>query len=192
MIFGRLRSVFAEDADHTALDFDVPGRNDDGVHLAIGRLEADLAARFAVEALERGVGAANEGDDDFTGIGDLGLLDDDVIAVQDVVLNHGVALHLKHIAIAAIGEIAEREGFAVLDGFHGTAGSDAPGQRKLDGLAVSHLLADRLGQLVNFDRAALVIAAADEAFFSRVLMCLWTVASECSRIERAISSKLGE
>src|SRR5438105_4583668 len=75
----------ADDPDDLALDLHVPGV--DGLHLAVGGLQPDAIA-LLIEALEgRGV-VLEDGDHDLpVACGLLGL-DDDVIAVVDVVLDH--------------------------------------------------------------------------------------------------------
>src|SRR5579863_10252694 len=93
--------VFSEDAHDAALDADIGRGNDDGGHLRVGRLQADLAAGLAIETLYGGFVLADQRHDDFTGVRNLSLLDDDVIAVKDVVVAHGFALHLEDERILA-------------------------------------------------------------------------------------------
>src|SRR3989304_2261947 len=64
--------------------------------------------RVADEALERGLFPAHQRHHDVLVIGVLGLLADDVVAVEDVVLHHGFALHLQDKNILRAGEVAER------------------------------------------------------------------------------------
>src|SRR5712692_6402436 len=155
-------SIFAQDANDPALDFHLGGRDDDCLHLGVSWLEADLAAGLAVEALEDRFAAADQRDDDFAGIGHLGLLDHNKVAIEDVVFHHRIALHLQNEGVAPAGEITERNRLAVFDGLERLACGDAAGQRQLDCLALDHLLADRLGELHHLNRTALVVAAADE------------------------------
>ena len=54
--------VTAEHADHDALDLAAVGFDDAGLHVLVGRLEADLGA-LAVEALEGGFAGVEERDD---------------------------------------------------------------------------------------------------------------------------------
>jgi hypothetical protein len=157
------KSVFSEDADDAALDLYFGGGQDDGLHLRVGGLETDFSAGFAVEALEGGLFAADQGDDDFAGIRDLSLLDDDVVAVEDVVVAHGIALDLKDEAVLATGEVAEGDGFAVFDGFERAAGGDPAGEGQLDDVALENLFTDGPWELRDFDGTALIVAAADEA-----------------------------
>src|SRR5579859_1323653 len=121
--------VLAEDADDAALDFHVGGGGDDGSHLRIGGLEANLAGGLAVETLKRGFVVADKSDDDFTRVGDLRLLDDDVIAIENVILVHRVTLHLQDECVLSAAEISERNCLAILDGFERAAGGDAANER---------------------------------------------------------------
>ena len=92
---GNTLSVFAEDADDAALDFDVAGGNHDGSHFGVGGLQADFAGAFAIEALQSCLFPAHESDDDVAGIGNLRLFANDEIAIHDVILDHGIAFDLK-------------------------------------------------------------------------------------------------
>ena len=58
-------AVTAEDAEDAALDGHLRSGHEDGFHLDMGRLEADLRA-FEVEAFEGSLRAAHEGDDDLS------------------------------------------------------------------------------------------------------------------------------
>lgn len=158
-------SIFAEDADDSALDFYIGGGKNDGCHLRIGGLEANLSGGLAVEALERGFFIADKSDDDFTGVGDLRLLNDDVIAIENMIFVHRVAFDLQDECVLPAAEIGERNGFAILDGFKRTACGDASNKRQADGVALDDLIANGFGQLRNFDGAALIVTAADEALF---------------------------
>ncbi len=132
--------------------------------MRIGWLQADFAGAFAVEALERGFIAAYQGDYDVARIYDVGLLHDDEVAVEDVIVAHGFAFNLQDEIILAAGEIGERERFAIFDGFDRAAGSDAAEKRQIGGAAGDDCLGNGFHELRNFDRAALVVSAADEAF----------------------------
>src|SRR5208337_710443 len=61
--------------------------------------------------------------------------------------------------------ITQGNGLAFLDGFERAAGGDAANQRKLLDAALNDLFLHGLRQLHDFDRAALVITAPDEALF---------------------------
>ena len=71
--------VFAEDAQDFALDADVCCGGVDGGHLAVGGLESDHGA-LAVEALESGVCAVDEGDDDLAFAGGAGSFHEHIIS----------------------------------------------------------------------------------------------------------------
>ena len=66
--------VSAQHAENPALDGDLGGFDEDGLHLDVRRLQADLGA-FVVEALEGGFGPVHQSDDDLPlagGAGDPG------------------------------------------------------------------------------------------------------------------------
>src|SRR5277367_5810564 len=50
--------IFAKNADNSALNLQIAGRDEDQGHFGIGRLQADLAGRFAIKALQRGFAVA--------------------------------------------------------------------------------------------------------------------------------------
>ena len=131
MLCGKVLCVFTEDAENFALDADVGGGGIDGGHLGVGGLQADHAA-FAVEALEGGVGAVDEGDDDLAFAGGAGALDQDVVAGDDVLVAHGVAAHLEGEDLAVADDVRERDAFGGFDGFDGLAGGDAAHERAGD------------------------------------------------------------
>src|SRR5438128_5701477 len=90
--FVRRFLTFAQDADEHAQDAGVRlGIDDNGLHLAVGRLQANVVL-LLVEALQRYF-AVDHGDDALA-VGRFALLaDDDIIAVGDVVLDHRLAAH---------------------------------------------------------------------------------------------------
>src|SRR6266481_2052458 len=170
---GRLREeqsempglVFAKDADDAALYLNVVRGHHDRSHFGIRRLQADLPGTFAIEALEGCFLAADQRHNDISRIGNLGLLTNDKVSIHDVVFNHGRAFDLQDKGIASAREVAQRNRFALLHGFQRTPGRNSSHQRKLLHLAIGYLLLDRLRQLNNLDGAALVVPAANEAFF---------------------------
>ena len=81
-----------------------------------------------------------------------------------MILDHGIPLHLQNIRIAAPREITQRKGLSLLDRFQGPACRNATHERKLLDFPIEHLLLHWLRQLHNFDRAALVVPAADKPF----------------------------
>jgi len=120
-------SVFAEHAEDFALDADAGGGGVDGGHFGVGGLEADEVA-FAVEALEGGVRAVDQGNDYFAFAGGAGALDQDVIARDYVFVAHGVAADFEGVDLAVADDVAERDGLGGFDGLYGFAGGDAAEQ----------------------------------------------------------------
>src|SRR3974390_131567 len=88
--------VLPQNTDDTALNLDITGGNHDRSHFGIGGLETNLARPFAVEALQWGFFATHEGHNDIAGIRHLCLFADDIVAIHDVVFNHGGPFHLQH------------------------------------------------------------------------------------------------
>ena len=154
-------SVFAEHAENAALDGDVGGGDDDGVHFGVGGLEANHGA-LEVEALEGGFGSADEGDDDFALAGGAGAFDEDVVAVDDVLVAHGFAADLEGEDFAVADDVAEGDGLRGFGGFDGQAGGDAAHE----GQAVGGAGAAARGQ--DVERAAAVVGARDEALVLEV------------------------
>src|ERR1700737_2266025 len=157
--------VLAEGADDPALNFQVVRGDHDGSHFRICRLETYLAGGFAIEALKRCFFAANQGDDDVSGIGDLGLLANDIVPVHDVIFDHGTSFDLQDKGIAATREISQRNRLAFFNSFQRAPRRDPSHQWKLLHLAIVYLILDRLWQLDDLDREALIVTAANEAFF---------------------------
>lgn len=125
----KVSGVFTQDAEDLALNTDAVGRGEDGRHLRVGGLEADHAA-LAVEALEGGVGAVDEGDDDFAFAGGAGALDQDVVSGDDVLVAHGVATDFEGEDLAIADDVAERDAFSGFDRLNGLACGDASEQGK--------------------------------------------------------------
>src|ERR1700676_2470736 len=100
-------TIFAQDSYHTALNLHFRCGQDDRKQLGIGRLEPHFAARLAVETLQSGFTAAHQSYHDFARIRHLSRLDYDVVAVEDVILNHGAAGHLQNETAAGPRELAQ-------------------------------------------------------------------------------------
>src|SRR5205823_5187263 len=89
-----------QDTREDAQDLDVARRiDDDRRHGSVGRFQAD-AIPFAEELLQRHL-VVDHGDNPFAVLGRLLFLDDNIIAVLDVVFDHRVATDLEHIATGA-------------------------------------------------------------------------------------------
>jgi hypothetical protein len=153
--------VLAEDTQHLSLDADVGGRGVDRGHFGVGGLQADHAA-FAVEALEGGVGAVDEGDDDLAFAGGAGTLDQDVVAGDDVFVAHGVAAHLEGEDLAIADDVGEGDTFRGFDGFDGLASCDAAEEGK----PVRAFFAAPDGE--NVDGTAAIVSTLEEAFVLQV------------------------
>ena len=97
--------VFAEHAEDFALDADAGGGGVDGSHFGVGGLEADEVA-FAVEALEGGVRAVDQGDDDFAFAGGAGSFHEHVIPRDDVFVAHGVTTDFEGVDLAVADDVA--------------------------------------------------------------------------------------
>ena len=112
------------------LALDVDGVDDDRIHARVGGLETDAAA-LAVDALEGGGAVFEQRDHRLTVVGELLPVDDDQIAVEDVVFDHAVALDAQDELLAgATHVVGQVDGFLVIfDGQDGLAGGDGADQR---------------------------------------------------------------
>lgn len=124
--------VFAQNTKDFALDGDVGGRGVDRSHLGVRGLQADHGS-FAIEALEGGVRAVDEGDDDLAFARGAGAFNQDVVAGDDVLVTHGVAADLEGEDFAVADDVAEGDAFRGFDGFDGLAGGDAAQERQAFG-----------------------------------------------------------
>jgi hypothetical protein len=113
-------------------------------------------------------------------------VDHDVIAVHDVLFDHGIALDLEGVVGAAAGKnlVRDREGFFLHESFDRGTSRDPAQERDLGGAGLAPRRQD-------FDGAALVVGPVDVAFRSRLVRCSCTVASDWNSKFSAISSKLG-
>src|SRR6188474_978778 len=94
------RLVFPDDADDHALHDDVAFVQAERLHRIIGGLQSDPAAGFAIEPLDRRALAVDQRDDGLARIGLIPLLNDDVVAVFDVLVDHLVAADLEDVTAA--------------------------------------------------------------------------------------------
>ncbi len=153
--------VFAEDTKDFALDTDVGGRSVDRGHFGVGGLETDHAA-FAVEALEGGVRAVDEGNDNLALASGASALDEDVVAGDDVFVAHGVAADLEGEDFAVADDVIQRDALRGFNGFDGLAGSDATQQRK----TIGPFLPRADGE--DVDGAAAIMGALQEPFVLQI------------------------
>src|SRR5207253_4987207 len=89
----------ANDSDDLALDLDVT--RVDRLHLAVGRLQADPVL-LTEEPLQRRAAVFQQRDDDVAVARGVLRLDDDVVAVIDVVFDHRFAADTEHERISAL------------------------------------------------------------------------------------------
>src|SRR5205807_290594 len=122
--------IAPDQRDDFAVDGHLFGPEDEVDHGRVGRAEHDLVA-LAGEGLDRGLLAGDAGDDDVALLGGGLLTDDDVVAVEDAGLDHGVAPHAEHEHRALAGEVGrEREDLLhVLGGEDAGTGGDVTDER---------------------------------------------------------------
>ena len=123
--------VFAQHAQDAALNGHVRCRNVDRVHFEIGRLQADYVA-LGVKAFERRFVSVHESHDDFALAGCSCPFDENVVAVDDVLVAHGVSTHLEGEDIAVADDVVQRDGFGRLDCFDRQTGGNSASEGKLE------------------------------------------------------------
>src|SRR3954471_10082545 len=79
--------VFPDDADDDALHDDVALVHAERLHRVVRRLQPDPATGLAVVALHRGTLSMDQRDHGLAGVGLVPLLNDDVVAVLDVLVD---------------------------------------------------------------------------------------------------------
>src|SRR3954471_4030233 len=155
-------SVLPHHSDDDALDLYLIGIDEDGLHRGVGRLQADLVARVAVELLERDVGAADQRDHHLAVVGGLAILDHDEVAVADLLVDHRIAADAENIRVALADEVlGHGERFVRGDCFDRQAGRDVAEQRQLDRTTAG-------ARRHHLDRTAAVPGPLDEPFFLQV------------------------
>src|SRR4051812_43128334 len=85
-------------------------RHVDGLHRGIGRLEAHVIAGLRIEALERRLHAFDQRDHRLAIARIRGFLDQDVVSIADMVLDHRIAAHFEREGVGVAREISEVEG----------------------------------------------------------------------------------
>ncbi len=154
-------AVFAQNAQHAALDRHLRGGHVDRIHLHIRRLQANHVA-FGIEALERGLAAMNEGHHDLALAGGSRALHQHIIAIDDVLVAHGISAHFKSKHVAVADHVVQRDGFLRFRRFDRQAGGNAPGQRQLQAGARA-----RAGRQ-QIDRPAAVMNAVEHPLLFKV------------------------
>jgi hypothetical protein len=80
---------------------------------------------LGIETLQRGVRAVDEGDNDLSLAGSPGAFDQHVIAVDDVLVAHGIAADFEGEHVAVADNVVKGNCFWILHGFNGHAGCDS-------------------------------------------------------------------
>ena len=155
-------AVFAQDAEDAALNGDLRGGYVDGIHFSVGGLEANNIIGLIEEALEGGFCAMDQGDDDFSLTSGAGALDEDVVAVDDVLIAHGISADFKGEDIAVSDDIVERDGLRGFRGLNWQASGDATGERQA--CAGTGAGAGR----EQIDGATAIVHAVEQPFFLEV------------------------
>src|SRR5690606_40271501 len=86
-------SVPPDHANHDALYHHAVRRKVHGLHPLVRRLQPDATVALPVEALDRRGLSLHECDDHVTVLCRVPRVDDDVVAVPDVLVDHGVTAH---------------------------------------------------------------------------------------------------
>jgi hypothetical protein len=155
-----------------------------GCHRRVGRLQPHLPV-LAVELLQRDVGAAEQRDHHLAVVGRLPILDDDEVAVADLLVDHRVALDPQDVRVALADQrFGHGDRLVARDGLDGTAGRDVPEQRQLDARPPVRVGTSSTERLRFHARLM-------KPFSCRFVRCLCTVASDDRPKRRPISSRLG-
>src|SRR5439155_5246979 len=82
--------ITSQHPNYDSLHLAAIGVHDPWLHCAVGRLQADLRA-FLVESLKSCFAAVQQGDNLFTVAGGFTALDDNVISITKMIVDHAVA-----------------------------------------------------------------------------------------------------
>src|SRR5208282_4080813 len=99
-------TIFAEDAEHTALDRDMRGLNVNRLHFDIRRLQPHYLS-FGIETLQRSLRSMHKRDNNFALTCGARSFDEDIITIDDVFIAHGVATNFKSKDIAVANHIVQ-------------------------------------------------------------------------------------
>src|SRR5260370_6489945 len=169
------------DAHHHALDHDVALVSAQRRRGGVGGVEPEPAPWLAIEAFHGGARALHRGTHGLAVVGVVPLVDDDEIAVLDVLVDHRLAPPLQHVAAAAAGNQLVGHGNRIgpAHGRDRRAGRDETVQRQLGGAGLT-------ARRYDLDAAALVVSAPDVPFALEVREVL----VHCG--ERAETEALGD
>src|SRR5580704_5101830 len=159
--------VAAQHPDDDALNRDVVLVDVDRRHGLIRRLQPNAPVALAIELLDGRRGCAEHGDDHFAVVGTLPLVDDNEIAVTDLLVDHRVSTNAKHIVLPVAPHEVLGHRYVLIhgDGLDRYASRDLTEERELD----------RAGERLrwqNLDRPALVVIALDVAFALQITQVL--------------------
>ena len=131
------------------------------LHRRVGRLQADVPL-LAIELLQRDVRSVQQRDDHLAVVRRAPILDDDVVAVANLLVDHRVPLDAEDVGVALADEILRHgDRFAADHRFDRQARRDIPQQRQLD-------RAPAQPGRHQFDRPAAVPGALDEPFVLQI------------------------
>src|SRR5215467_2735220 len=116
-----LELVLAQHPDDSSLYLYGSCGNDDWFHPRIRRLQSDFVA-FAIQAFEGSISACDQRHNDVPVVSDLSLLNEHIIAIENVLILHGVAAYLEYEGIFRAGEVRQRDAFWSFYGFDWLAG----------------------------------------------------------------------
>lgn len=154
-------SVLPEDAQYFALNTDAGCRSIDGSHLRVGRLKPNHTA-LAVEALQGGIAAVDEGYDNLSFAGGAGSLYKDVVAGDNVLIAHGITTDFQGKDFAVADNVSERDALCSFNGFYGLPCGNTAEERQ----AIGTLL-PRAGR-EDIDRATSVVRSLQQAFVLQI------------------------
>src|SRR5438105_4618842 len=142
--------------DDDALDDHIAFVEPQRLQRVVGGLQPDPAARLTIEALDRGTFSMDEGDHGLPGVGLVAFLNDDVVPILDVFVDHGVPAHLEHIAAPAPRQqfVRNGNGFVACHRLNRVPGGNESEQRQLGGTGLAFGRND-------LDRPALIVHAPD-------------------------------
>src|SRR6185369_3882796 len=105
------------------------------LHRLVGGLKPNTPVSLSIELLDRSGRSVEQRDDHLAVIGALPLVDDDEITVPNLLVDHGITAHAKHIVAARPPNerFGDAKRLVVLESLDGHTGGDATEEGKLDG-----------------------------------------------------------
>src|SRR5262245_54658132 len=153
--------VLPHDPHDHALHLDLRGVDEHRQHRRVGWLESH-AAVVAIELLQGDVRPADECNDHFAVLGRFPVLDDDEIAVADLLVDHRVAPDAQDVGFATANQIfGDGDHLVRGDGLDGNSGGDVAEHWQLDRAMPG-------SRREQFDRTAAVPGSTDEALLLEI------------------------